>query len=188
MTASETLTRAFVSDPMFTQVQPFGPRRQRGLPILFRACLRDAAHRGGIAWTREAVVAWKPMRYLHQDPIEQFLRGYFAIPFHLGLKATLLLQAHETWCHARLSEHAPANAAYIYCVGVEPSHTGRGIGSQLMNHALDRFAEQGLPCALRTEQPRNVRFYEKLGFRCVEDTIVPVTQLRSWFFVKPPTG
>jgi ribosomal protein S18 acetylase RimI-like enzyme len=80
--------------------------------------------------------------------------------------------------------HSSPEAAYIHCVGVEPSLAGQGIGSKLIGTALSRIGQNGGLCTLRTEQPRNVRFYEKLGFRCVEQLDVPTTGLSAWFFIR----
>jgi hypothetical protein len=49
---------------------------------------------------------------------------------------------------------------------------------------LSRIGQSYGICALRTEQQRNVRFYEKLGFHCVERLEVPTTGLPAWFFVR----
>jgi len=87
-----------------------------------------------------------------------------------------------------MSRFAADDDAYIYSVGVEPELAGRGIGSRLMRDALARLRQHCRSCVLRTEQPKNVRFYQKLGFECVEHTVVPVTGVPVWFFVQRVEG
>ncbi len=151
---------------------------------MFRAVLRDAARTGGVLVGAGGALAWIPTRNLHGGVVDQIARGYAAIPLHLGLRATFLLQAHEAWCAKRLAAHASPCGAYIYSVGVEPELAGKGIGSRLVRLALERIGERYAQCALRTDEARNVRFYEKLGFRCVEHAVVPATGLPCWFFVQ----
>ena len=182
--ASQLLVRAFAADPLFANVQPTDRMRRRGLPTLFEALLRDAGQRGGVLSTIEGVVAWTPVRSLHANLLEQIRRGYAKVPLHFGLGATYRLQAHDDWCNCRTVAHSSLEAAYIHCVGVEPTLAGCGIGSKLMTAALSRIGQDYGLCTLRTEQQRNVRFYEKLGFRCVEQLSVPTTGLSAWFFVR----
>jgi ribosomal protein S18 acetylase RimI-like enzyme len=182
--AAQLLARAFFADPLFAHVQPSERTRRRGLPTLFETLLRDAQPRGGVVSTSEGVVAWTPAHRLHANLLAQIWRGYSKVPLHLGFGASLRLQAHDDWCNRRTQAHSSPEAAYIHCVGVEPALAGQGIGSTLMDAALSRIRQSCGLCALRTEQPRNVRFYEKLGFRCVEQLEVPTTGLPAWFFVR----
>jgi ribosomal protein S18 acetylase RimI-like enzyme len=182
--AAQLLTRAFFVDPLFVHVQPSERMRRRGLPTLFEALLRDTGPRGGILATAEGVVAWIPTNYLHAGLLEQIRRGYVKVPLSFGLGATFRLQAHDVWCNRRTVAHSAREAAYIHCVGVEPSLAGHGIGSKLMNAALSHIGQSYGLCTLRTENQKNVKFYEKLGFRCIEQLTVPTTGLSSWFFAR----
>jgi ribosomal protein S18 acetylase RimI-like enzyme len=182
--AARLLTRAFAVDPLFVHVQPLDRMRLRGLQTIFEALLSNAGQHGGVLSTVEGVVAWTPVRCLHANLIEQIRRGYAKVPLHFGLRATYRLQAHDDWCNCRTVAHSSLEAAYIHSVGVEPALAGRGIGSKLMNAALSRIGQDYGLCMLRTEQPRNIRFYEKLGFRPVEQRTVPTTGLSAWFFAR----
>jgi ribosomal protein S18 acetylase RimI-like enzyme len=182
--ASNLLSRAFFADPVFTRMQPADRQRARGLSTLYAALLRDAALRGGVLHSSEAVAAWLPMNRLRINLIEHIRRGYAKVPFHFGVKATWRIQAHDDWCNQRMVKYASEDAAYINCVGVEPSLAGRGIGSKLVTAAISHMGASFRVVALRTEQPKNVRFYEKLGFGCVEQTVCPKSGIPTWFFVR----
>lgn len=182
--AAQLLTRAFLADPLFVHVQPSEAMRRRGLPTLFQALLLDSGPRGGAVSTEQGIVAWIPVHGLQANLCEHIRRGYAKVPFHLGLGATFRLQSHDDWCNRRLAAHAAQDAAYIHCVGVDPALAGQGIGSKLMHAALSHIGASYDVCVLRTENPRNVKFYERLGFRCVEQLKVPVSGLAAWFFVR----
>ena len=53
---------------------------------------------------------------------------------------------------------------YLPLIGVDPSRQGRGLGSVLMRHALDRCDRDHLPAYLESTNPRNIPFYERQGF------------------------
>ena len=47
---------------------------------------------------------------------------------------------------------------------VHPKHQGKGIGSIALKNALKDADDKDLQVMLSTQQERNVRFYERLGF------------------------
>jgi ribosomal protein S18 acetylase RimI-like enzyme len=183
--AVQSLTRAFLFDPLFERVQPVERRRRSGLPAVFSAALRDAAHRGGVLFEPGGTLAWIPVAGLHANLIDLVRRGYVKVPLQLGFSATYRLNAHEDWGHSRICTHSSSDAVYVYCVGVDPDLAGRGVGSALVTNALSYLASRYTQCVLRTDQPKNLRFYEKLGFRCVERATCPDSDVTSWFFAKP---
>ncbi|MBT8350308.1 MAG: GNAT family N-acetyltransferase [Deltaproteobacteria bacterium] len=73
---------------------------------------------------------------------------------------------HTEWArHEPLSQHW-----HLGPIGVLPSHQGLGIGSMLM----ERFCREVDACMakayLETEGDKNVRFYEKFGFKIVAES------------------
>ncbi len=71
---------------------------------------------------------------------------------------------------------------YVMVVGVAPAFQGQGLGRALLQPMLDRAAADGVPCYLETTQPRNVTFYERLGFRVLTEVVEPESGLRIWTF------
>ena len=73
---------------------------------------------------------------------------------------------HTEWArHDPLSQHW-----HLGPIGVLPSHQGLGIGSMLM----ERFCREVDACLskayLETDRDKNVRFYEKFGFKIVSES------------------
>lgn len=56
---------------------------------------------------------------------------------------------------------------YLPFVGVEPLQQNRGLGALLLRPILQRCNDERLPAYLESTNPRNVPFYERLGFRRV---------------------
>jgi GNAT superfamily N-acetyltransferase len=53
---------------------------------------------------------------------------------------------------------------YLPLIGVDPVCQGKGYGSALLRHALDRCDRDGVIAYLESSNPRNVPLYERHGF------------------------
>jgi len=53
---------------------------------------------------------------------------------------------------------------YLPLIGVEPASQGRGIGSMLQRHVLDRCDDERVLAYLEATSPRNIVLYKRLGF------------------------
>ena len=56
---------------------------------------------------------------------------------------------------------------YLAVLGVDVSRQGKGLGSLLMKHALQRVDAERLPAYLESSNPRNIPFYERHGFEVI---------------------
>ena len=57
-------------------------------------------------------------------------------------------------------------------VGVAKEAQGHGLGRALLQPMIDRADAACQPCYLETTQPKNVAFYEHLGFRRIVSTVL----------------
>lgn len=71
---------------------------------------------------------------------------------------------------------------YVFVVGVSPEAQGTGAGRALLEPVMSRARAEGLPCYLETAQPKNVGFYQHLGFRVLVEVVEPRSGLRLWTF------
>jgi len=69
----------------------------------------------------------------------------------------------------------PAGAWYLSIIGVLPSAQGRGLGASLVADTLAEASQAKAVCYLETFTARNLRFYERLGFRWVAEHLEPIT-------------
>ena len=65
---------------------------------------------------------------------------------------------------ALAAQAIPHSAWYLSIVGILPSAQGRGLGATLLAGTLAEASHAHVPCYLETFTPRNLRFYERLGF------------------------
>ena len=71
-------------------------------------------------------------------------------------------------------------------VAVAPGSQGRGIGSALIEFALERGRESDTAMLLETGTQRNVPLYERLGFHVVEEADPPEGGPHVWFMRRDP--
>lgn len=69
----------------------------------------------------------------------------------------------------------PDAAWYLSIVGVAPAAQGKGIGAELLAPTLAEADKEGSVCFLETFTPRNLRFYERIGFQRFASHLEPVT-------------
>ncbi|HWE30782.1 MAG TPA: GNAT family N-acetyltransferase [Polyangia bacterium] len=60
---------------------------------------------------------------------------------------------------------------YLFAIGADPEHQGRGVGSALLAPMLARCDDEKLPAYLESSNPQNIPFYRRHGF-------VPTGELR----------
>lgn len=165
--AAGVLARSIRSKPNFLDLFADVGSRERALPSLQRACLRDVLAFGHVyAASRDGelvgVAAWLPpgafplslRRQLRVAP--ELVRVLAAAPRSVPRLVRFM---------AGLSELHPAQPYWhLAVVGVEPGAQGLGIGTRLVEPVLARADEAGQPCYLETMAERNVGWYRDLGF------------------------
>jgi ribosomal protein S18 acetylase RimI-like enzyme len=69
----------------------------------------------------------------------------------------------------------PDGAWYLSIIGILPAAQGRGLGATLLAGTLAEASQARVPCYLETFTPRNLKFYERLGFCQVASHVEPTT-------------
>ena len=75
---------------------------------------------------------------------------------------------------------------YVYAIGVKPAFQGRGWGARLMQPILGLADAEGVPVYLESANERNLTFYQRLGFRIIRETRVPLRGPRLWLMLRAP--
>ena len=107
------------------------------------------------------------------------------LPFKVGIKSTLRLINHDITPEGWIAKNAKGNYGYIWCVVVDESARGKGNCRLLIDHAIADMREQEInEFWLKTEDPKNVSIYQKLGFKLAYETVVKSSGLKSWVMRK----
>ena len=78
----------------------------------------------------------------------------------------------------------PPDAWYLSIAGIKPAHQGRGLGVDLLMKVINETDKNGIPTYLETFTPRNIKFYERMGYKITKEIAEPVTGCPYWIMVR----
>ena len=180
-TAAATLERAFSTDPMFAWIFPDTATRPPALRRFLRVPLEYGLRSGRVTASDDAkaVAVWIP-----PGPgvtVGRMVRaGFLAVPFRIGFRPFAKFVGANGTMEKLHKKYVPEPHWYLMVVGVDPDLQGRGLGSSLVKEGLARADQASCPCYLETSEPRNVAFYERLGFVVLETTILGTGGPTAW--------
>lgn len=160
---ASALQRIFDQDPHFNWLIRQDARRAEALRRLFRLLLGNIPAARGELWVRgenDALLIGFPPG-TGRLPLRRqwaFLRAYLPVSGWKDL-------ARRVWGIQKMAWHRPHEPHYyVQVIGVDPAHQGTGLGRALLSQLVSRCDGCGWPLYLETANPRNLGFYEKLGF------------------------
>ncbi|MFN8573460.1 MAG: GNAT family N-acetyltransferase [Gemmatimonadaceae bacterium] len=112
---------------------------------------------------------------------------------HARLAAALPARGYDSYCAigasmaAFTSDLIAPNTWYLSILGVNPARQGSGVGTQLVRQMLDELDGLGVPSFLETFTTEAVRWYERLGYRSIGDTVEPTLNRRYWVMRRDAT-
>jgi ribosomal protein S18 acetylase RimI-like enzyme len=179
------LVRAFDADPVASYLLRKDEHRRRGFELCFGTFLRHMTMPGGETWLADdglGAALWTPpggwdvgvLRALAMVPALIRATGVTRVA-RAGVRAGRVQKRHPRAPHF-----------YLFAVGVDPEHQGRGIGSALLRAVLDRCDETGVPAYLEASKPENARLYERHGFRITEEVSMAPEAPPVWLMWRDP--
>jgi ribosomal protein S18 acetylase RimI-like enzyme len=75
---------------------------------------------------------------------------------------------------------------YLMIIGVASEFQGQGFGGKLLGALIEESEQAGIPIYVETEPEKNVRMYERFGFRSVNQITLPILDLPMWEMVREP--
>jgi len=179
--AAQTLARAFHDYPAFVYVFPDAVERRNEFPLLLQSFVHYGVLHGEVYATSqnmEGVAVWMPPDY----------PGGFSIVPEVSKDALDRMMYFGGEVYSVRQHHVPAAHWFLEFIGVLPDLQGQGYASILLKPMMARIEQEHLPCYLDTEVEKNVAIYQRHGFRVVEDTEIPGTEIRSWGMLRENSG
>jgi ribosomal protein S18 acetylase RimI-like enzyme len=78
--------------------------------------------------------------------------------------------------------------AYVYLmvIGVVSESQGQGFGGKLLRALIEESEQARIPIYTETQTEKNVRFYERLGFKQLGQITLPIINLPQWEMIREP--
>ena len=103
----------------------------------------------------------------------------------LGFYWVSLLKTLTAYAH--LDEKVfEKNTLIISPVFVRADCKGQGIGTELIKKGIEDLVPLGYKLGLEAQNPKNVKFYEKLGFKTVKHDYWKREKIENWYMVYEP--
>ena len=187
--AAKVLGKAFVDEPVSVAVyRNFSPlERARALTVDFSVELAVCVRKGypiqvcddGMVFG--AAVIYPPGSY----PLPKLDQWMFLIR-SLLLNGWYDIRSWMSWLDETDKDHPTAAHYYLEYIGVEPAYQGKGFGSILMEHLVEKADLAGVGCYLENAYPRNVPFYQRFGFQVMQER--EIIGLPAWLMWREPRG
>jgi ribosomal protein S18 acetylase RimI-like enzyme len=177
---SGVLQRAFETDPFHRWVLRSDRAWRHGSDRLFASVLAMAVSNGRLLTTPDLAGAaiWSPPGY--EPPAIAALRAFILLGLYSGTRLPTLLKGFKLQ-----EQHKPdAPHWYLYAIGTDPEHQGRGVGTALIRPLLELCDKEGLAAHLDTNTESNVQFYERRGFQVSGEFDLPDGP-HSWAMTRP---
>lgn len=182
--AAKALANAFFGDPLQNYTFPDESERRERSPGHFSAALQYGLKYGEVYAAEGGAGAsiWLKPGETDITP-ERALEGGFAdLPAVMGEAAFARFFGAISFAETFHKLDAPEPHWYTMVLGVDPAFQGQGYGKLLLEPVMSRARADGTPVYLETAQPKNVSFYEKMGFRLLREVIEPQGNLTMWTF------
>ncbi|WP_218133175.1 GNAT family N-acetyltransferase [Methanofollis tationis] len=185
--AAEMLARAFWQDSKMDYFVPDEGNRLKIARHHFEFLLRYGLIYGEVYTTSphfEGVAVWLPQKNVEITLWRALRAGLFRFRKGVGKEALERILSFSDYLDTLHRRHMPGPHHYLFFIGVDPTCQGKGYASRLIRPVLARLDGEGLPCYLVTQNEQNVALYEHYGFRVIEKSLIPGTEVESWAMVR----
>lgn len=166
--AARVLQRSFIDDPVLNWIFRHSAMPYAAIGGFFDIMVQSLIRRGHSYRTQswEAVCLWSPpgMTTNTDEHNAEVLGAH--IMEHVPPDWLSTIGELTGWMTAN---HCAEPHFYLAFVGADPDHQGRGYGASAMAPILALCDHNALPAYLESSNPRNIAFYERMGFApCAE--------------------
>ncbi len=186
--ATFVLADAFKEDPLFKAI--FGDAIKNSYKYTFFAkFMLRYCHKYGVVYASsenfEGIMAITQDEYTYMI-LWRMIRSGSIFPFlGIGFKSFMMAASALGPIDVVRKKHMKNKSfAYLQIIGVASENQGKGHGGKLLKELTAMTDEAKLPIYLETETESNVRFYERYGFKTLEEMNLPVINQPMWAMLR----
>jgi len=186
----KVLGRAYDQEPFLDWLAVQDQKRTQRIERFFEISLRDypSTMKYDHVFTTEqlnACAIWYPPepRDSWKAPL---LRSLILMPKFISIHGIRKLPSVWRGLEIANKHHLKEPHYYLFVVGVDPVYQGKGIGSLLIRHGLQRCNERGMPAYLETAEEELVGYYEKHAFKVTQEFLIPRAGPTVWCMIYEP--
>jgi GNAT superfamily N-acetyltransferase len=175
------LAESLFDDPFYWAItEDFGndlAARKRALNLYFHYSLEESERTGRCVVApdpRLGAAAWLLPRSPDVDAAESSAKSEY-LASALGSRGKANYYRIVRYMAPLAARVVPCDSWYLSIIGILPSAQGRGLGAALLAGTLADASRANVTCYLETFTPRNLKFYERVGFHKVADHLEPTT-------------
>ena len=185
--AAEVLARAFQDEALYAHIIADAEERKRILPFLFQFRIRYGALYGevyAVSPRLEGVAVWISSENVHMTRWRILRAGGFYLYHQAGRKVISRLNSIEDYVSAIRRRWIDSPHWHLSPIAVDPCYQGKGYARRLLKAMFARLDKEKLPCFLETQSEKNVKIYQRYGFRVVEKGAIPDTEIPHWAMLR----
>lgn len=149
----EILTICFKNDPLYSALIEDQETRERLMPHLFSCDVTECFETCEVYADSEELkgILVTDGWLIHEDPSTRTFWNFMLGKDYLNSAWTA--QLHQT------------RRLHVIYLAVDPAYQHHGLAEMMMQEVIDQAEEHGMMISLETHNPKNVAFYEHLGFK-----------------------
>lgn len=179
------LARAFDDDPLINWMAAQDARRARRVYDSMEIALRKLSWRHNEVYTTDGVhggALWAPPGKWKMGMLQQLM----LVPAMSHVTTWKRMPRIMAGINAIEKKHPSRPHFYLFVLGTDTVHQGKGVGTQLLAPVLERCDREGTPAYLESSKEKNVPFYEHNGFKVTEKVDVPNGGPPIWLMWRDP--
>ena len=188
--AGRVLADAFLQDPFWHKVLENAGFTQ--MSAFFEGSVRFCRKYGQMYATSEhleGIIGWVPDDHADMTAWRMIRSGSAISGMRMGVRLGARLGRMMGPVFGPLEAERKRNMRgishiYLIIIGVASELQGQGFGGRLLRSLIAESERVGLPIYVETTTERNVRMYERLGFRQLSRTVLPIIDLPQWALIR----
>ncbi len=187
--AAELFSEVFFDDTIARMIFPKEETRKQKLYHYFKFRIKYGLLYGEVyasSSNLEGLAVWVYSENIEMTNWKNIRAGGLNMLRKVGRDAVIRMSKIGNFTFALHKKYATFPHFYLAPVGVDSKHQGKGFASKLLRPMFNRLDQEKLHCYLETQSRTNVEIYLHYGFKVINETTIPDTEIDLWLMERHP--